>query len=288
MLGQVLIPLLISNNHTITALSRSPNSDAKLVSWGAVPIRGDVLSLDVLRQSARETDATIHAAFGDFKGFEEYKNVCEQDREAISAMAEGMKGTGKIFIYTGGTLGNPRGRVLDEEMEKDESAGPRVHSEADTFLLAKRKGIHSIVIRLAPVVHGPGNTRSFVTILRDLAKEKGISGYVEGDYRWSAVHVNDCARLYLAALTRPPPPGSALHAVGEGPVAVKEIAQVIGEGLKLPVKAIPKEEVMGHFGFTGMVMQMDNPTTWRKTTEWTGWEPREIGLIEDTRAGGYF
>jgi len=37
-----------------------------------------------------------------------------------------------------------------------------------------------------------------------------------------------------------------------------------------------------------MVLQMDNPTRWRKTTEWTGWEPREIGLIEDTKTGGYF
>jgi len=59
-------------------------------------------------------------------------------------------------------------------------------------------------------------------------------------------------------------------------------------GLGLPVKAIEPADAMGHFGFPGMVLQMDNPTRWRKTTEWTGWEPREMGLIEDTKTGGYF
>lgn len=76
--------------------------------------------------------------------------------------------------------------------------------------------------------------------------------------------------------------------MGEEGIQTKEIAEVIGEGLGLPVKAIEPADAMGHFGFPGMVLQMDNPTRWRKTTEWTGWEPREMGLIEDTKTGGYF
>jgi len=279
--------MLISAGHRVTALSRSTTSDDKLKSWGAIPLRGDVTSFDVLKQGARECDATMHLAFRDFKGMEEYAEVCADDRAAIAAMGEALAGTHKVFMYTSGTLGK-KGTVLDENDEKDENAaGPRNLSEIATMDLAK-KGIHSMVIRMSPVVHGPGNKRSFVTILRDVAKEKGVSGYVDGGFRWPAVHVNDAARLYLAALTHPPPAGSVLHGVGEEVIQTKEIAEVIGEGLGLPVKAIEPADAMGHFGFPGMVLQMDNPTRWRKTTEWTGWEPREMGLIEDTKTGGYF
>ena len=48
-------------------------------------------------------------------------------------------------------------------------------------------------MRLAPTVHGDGDT-GFVATLVDIAAERGVSGYIgDGVNRWPAVHRFDAA-----------------------------------------------------------------------------------------------
>jgi nucleoside-diphosphate-sugar epimerase len=111
-------------------------------------------------------------------------------------------------------------------------------------------GVSSGVMRL-PKVH---NTlkQGLVTYLIAIAREKGVSAYVgDGQAKWTAAHVLDVARLYRLALEKHEP-GARYHAVAEEGVRLRDIAETIGRGLKIPVVAISLEEAPAHFGWMSM------------------------------------
>jgi nucleoside-diphosphate-sugar epimerase len=142
------------------------------------------------------------------------------------------------------------------------------------------------VVRL-PQVHDPFK-QGLVTYLIAVAREKGVSAYVgDGLNRWPAVHRLDAARLYRLALEK----GSAdarYNAVAEEGVPLREIAETIGRGLKLPVVSISPEEASGHFGWLGLFVGFDVPASSALTQERLGWHPTGPGLIADLDQMRYF
>jgi nucleoside-diphosphate-sugar epimerase len=85
-----------------------------------------------------------------------------------------------------------------------------------------------------PQVHNTVK-QGLITYAINLAREKGLSAYIgEGRNRWAAAHVLDVARLYRLALEKNEA-GAKYHAVAEEGVRMRDIAEVIGRGLKVPV-----------------------------------------------------
>jgi nucleoside-diphosphate-sugar epimerase len=102
------------------------------------------------------------------------------------------------------------------------------------------------------VVHSelPGSG-GFAVVLVGIARAAGVSAYVgDGANRWPAVNTRDAARLYRLALESAPA-GSRLHGVAEEGIPVREIAEVIGRHLNLPVKSIDPADADAHFGMLG-------------------------------------
>jgi nucleoside-diphosphate-sugar epimerase len=127
-----------------------------------------------------------------------------------------------------------------------------------------------------------------VSWLIDIARQKGVSGYVgDGTNRWPAVHRLDAAHLYRLALEKAPA-GSIMHAVAEEGVPARTIAEVIGRHLDLPVGSVPPEDALDHFGFLGVIWGADVPTSSVLTQESMGWQPTGPRLIEDLEQGHYF
>jgi nucleoside-diphosphate-sugar epimerase len=126
----------------------------------------------------------------------------------------------------------------------------------------------------------------FVSRLIAVAREKGVSAYIgEGRNRWSAGHRLDTARLYRLAIEKGAADknetGARYHSVGEEGVPMKEIAEAIGQGLKVPVVALSPEQAMQHFGFLGAFAGADMPASSALTQQRLGWHPTGPGLISD-------
>ncbi|MYN28146.1 SDR family oxidoreductase [Duganella levis] len=277
--GSAVIQELLGAGHEVLGLARSDDGADTLRQRGIAVHRGDLSDLDALAAGARACDGVIHTAF--IHDFKDFNAAGETDRLAIEAMGEALAGSGKPLITTSGSALLPHGRVGTENDAPD-PAGPAQHrtaSEQLTLALAAR-GVRSSLVRLPPSVHGDGDY-GFAPRLVDIARAKGVSAYIgEGNNRWPAVHRFDAARLYRLVLEHGVA-GVRYHAIGEQGVATREIAEVIGKGLGVPVVSLSAEEAPEHFGFLARFFGADCPASSAQTREQLGWQPAGPGLIED-------
>jgi nucleoside-diphosphate-sugar epimerase len=143
------------------------------------------------------------------------------------------------------------------------------------------------VVRLAPTVHGDGD-HGFVPMLIGIARDKGVSAYVDdGHNRWPAVHRLDAAQLFRLALENGSA-GARYHGVAEEGVPLRDIAQVIGRRLNVPVVSKTPELAAEHFGWFAHFATLDNPSSSERTRQALGWQPTQLRLIADLDRPRYF
>ena len=178
------------------------------------------------------------------------------------------------------------GRLATENDAAASSAAvPRASSEEAAASVAA-KGVRVSVVRL-PQVHDTVK-QGLISYAIALARQKGVSAYVgDGFNRYPAVHVLDTARLYRLALEKREA-GARYHAVAEEGVPLRDVAEVIGRGLKVPVISVSPEEAAAHFGWLGAFAGRDVPASSAQTQEQLAWRPAGPGLIADLEQMRYF
>jgi nucleoside-diphosphate-sugar epimerase len=274
--GSAVVDDLIEAGHRVTGLARSPEKGALLAKTGAKVLRATLEDLKVLTVAAHEADAVIHTAFQ--HDFSSFQACCELDRRVIAALGGALAGSDRPLLVTSGLAGLPRGAT---EADQPRPGSPRV-SEATARGLADA-GLRAATIRLAPSVHGLGD-HGFIPILARLAREKGVSAYVDGvDNAWSGVHRLDAARLYRLALEEGAKQ-SVYHAVTDEEVSFKAIAEVIGRQLRLPVEPRGPE----HFGWFANFAGADMAASSQRTRDLLGWQPAGSSLLADLGQAAYY
>ncbi|BBB00274.1 putative NAD-dependent epimerase/dehydratase [Actinacidiphila reveromycinica] len=294
-IGSAVVPELLGAGHQVIGLARSDASAEALTQAGAEVRRGTLDDLDTLRAAAAESDGVIHLAFKHDIAFSGgFEAAADADRLAIDTFGDALAGTDKPLVIAAGVLGLTPGRVLTEEDGR--TAGPadghptgpakRMDNALATLALADR-GVRSSVVRLCPTVHGDGD-QGFVPMIIATARDKGVAGYVgDGANRWPAVHRSDAATLFRLAL-EDAPAGSVLHAVADEGVPIRDVAEVIGRHLDLPVASVTAEDAPAHFTWMAGFIGLDSPASSTRTRELLGWQPTGPGLLEDLDKGHYF
>jgi nucleoside-diphosphate-sugar epimerase len=276
-IGSALVPELIQAGHQVLGLTRSEEGAERLRKAGAEVLHGNIEDLDSLRKGAAQADGVVHLAFN--HDFSRFQQNCEDDRNAIEAMAEVLRGSDRPFVVTSGTAiaANVDGKPSTEESPVT-AWNPRAASEGKLKELGSQ-GLNASIVRLAQI-HDT-RKQGLVPYMLGVARQKGVSAYIgEGKNRWPAAHVSDTARLYRLAIEKAEA-GAIYHAVDEEGVTMKAIAEAHGRGLGVPVVSIKPEETEAHFGWLSMFAKLDMPSSSAITREKLGWKPTGPGLIAD-------
>jgi nucleoside-diphosphate-sugar epimerase len=247
------------------------------------------------RSAAAASDGVIHLAFKHDIAFSGgFESAAGADRRAVETLGEALSGSDRPFVIASGTLMLTPGRVGTELDGRDlgalahVSGGPRTRAATALLTLSlTARGVRSSVLRLPPTVHGDGD-HGFLARLVGIARDTGVSGYLgDGSDRWPAVHRLDAAHLFRLALEHAPA-GSVLHAVADEGVPIRDIAEVIGRHLELPVTPIAPADASEHFRWLAHFLGADSPASSALTRELLGWQPAQPGLLDDLGKGHYF
>ena len=276
-IGSAVVKELISSGHSVIGLARSDAGAKSVVAAGAEVLRGDLQDLESLRSGATKSDGVIHTAF--VHDFSKFKENCEIDKRAIEVLGSALEGSDRPLLVTSGLALVAAGRAATEEDAPVPVSASYPRASEVTALSLLERGVKASVVRL-PQVHDRVK-QGLVTYLINIARQKGVSAYIgEGLNRWAAVHVLDAARLYRLALENGTA-GAKYHAVAEEGVPVREIAEAIGRGLKLPTMSLFAERAGEHFGPLGLFAGLDLVASSALTQKWLDWRPTQTNLMDD-------
>ena len=250
-IGRAVVAELVGRGHAVTGLARSDDSAAALRDLGAATVAGDLWSADEWGPDARAADVVIHLAM-------DLKSPAEGDTAVFDAVLGGPdsdareSGTaaGPAFVYTSGlwVVGDTEGATVGDDADTSRPAelvAWRVPSE-NRVLAATAAGRTAAVIRPGSVYGrgGGASARMFAT-----AVKSGAAEYVgSGDNRWSSIHVDDLARLFVLVVetgaTGP------INAVDGRPERVAEIAKAASRaaGAEGRTNPLPLEQVRRKLG----------------------------------------
>ncbi|PWR09005.1 3-beta hydroxysteroid dehydrogenase [Micromonospora acroterricola] len=298
--GSYIVPELIAAGHEVIGLARSDTAAAALSALGAKVRRGDLQDLDGLKEAAADSDGVIHVAHRQdllFSGG--IHAVAAAQVPIMLAYGEALAGTGKPLVAAV-SIGSPGqgflGRMATEEdpalPSGDEHKGSlRARNVVETTVIGlAERGVRSSVVRIANIAHDTTDRAGFLPTLIALAKTKGFVGYPgNGTNLWNAVHARDVASLFRLALEKGPA-GSYWHAVDDGDIPFREIAEAIGSRLGLPAVSVPVDELVlpGYFGFLANIVTQSYPASNLITRRTLGWEPAQPRLLADLDNGHYF
>lgn len=238
---------LIDAGYSVRGLVRSEEKAERLRAAGIEPVLGSLDDHQLLVREAQRADGVINAADSDH-------------RAAVEALIEGLEGSGKPLLHTSGSgvVGDDVGgnrlseRIFDEDtpLIVEPRKQPR-HAIDLLVLAAKDRDIRSVVLCDA-MIYGTGrgiNPHSVqIPPLVDQARESGIVRIVgQGINRWSNVHIDDVAELYLLALEKAP--AGAFYFVENGEASYAEIGAAIARRLGTgPVQSWSVEQAIPRWG----------------------------------------
>jgi nucleoside-diphosphate-sugar epimerase len=291
-IGSAIVQELIGAGHTVLGLARSDAEARSIAAAGAEAHPGALEDPDSLRRGVAASEGVIHTAYNHDFVTVTREAAAEADRRAIEVLGAELAGSGRPFVVTSGLglglglLAHRRTFTEDDALDPSTGAAHRLPSERAALSLASRD-VRASVVRLPPSVHGDGD-RAFVPELVRIARETGVSAYVgDGRNRWPAVHRLDAARLYRLALEKGAA-GATFHGVAEEGVPTRDIAEVIGRRLNVPVVSQSPERAASHFTWLARLFAFDVPTSSTRTQQSLDWHPQQLGLISDLERGRYF
>lgn len=283
--GSAIVGVALRHGHAVRALARSEAAAASLREAGATPVLGTLHDTELLATEASAADGVIHTASpGD-------QTSAAIDEKVIEAVLGALSGTGKPYLHTSGIwiYGN-----TDGEIDEDAPLAPPPITEWRLPLDARVRagaadGVRAIVIAPGIVYgHGKGLPNLLVNAPRTTEEYPALTFPGTGDQHWTTVHVDDLARLYVAALTEGKTGAYYFGVSGVNPL-VRDLAQAASHGIGLEGRVEPEDEAAtrDRLGPLADALLLDQQATGGRARADLGWEPRGRTLVDELAIGSY-
>ena len=271
---------LIAAGHNVRGLVRTSEKADVLTKLSIQPVLGSLDDVGLLTREARKADGVVNTANADH---------LPSARAFITALA----GTGKPLVHTSGSsvIGDDaRGNrvaeaIFDEDTPFVVPPAKQQRRDLDLMVLgAAGSGVRSAVICPCKI-YGTGrgaNPHSVqIPFLVDNAHRHGFVQIVgRGVNRWSNVHIDDLADLYLLVLEKAP--AGAFYFAENGEASFGEIGEAIAARLGLgPVQSLPAESAAEKWGESRAYYSFGSNSRVRakRARRELGWAPRHTSVI---------
>lgn len=278
-IGGAVADALLAAGDQVIGLARSDEAAQKIEGTGVDVLRGNLTDTSALVRGAKEADAVINTAS---------TNDGARDTAAVEAMLGALAGTGKAFIFTSGVwvLGDTDGKIADEDTPVNPPGFLIWRTDLEERVLAAaRENIRAIVIRPAMVY---GRAGGLFTSFLESAKKDGAQYIGDGENRWTSIHVEDLADLYVLALHQAPA-GTLLHGANGDAVRTRHIAEAanraVGAGPCLQPLTI--EDARRAMGPIADALAMDQRVSGTRARRVLGWSPHRKELLDEIENGSY-
>jgi nucleoside-diphosphate-sugar epimerase len=271
-IGSAVARELVRAGHEVTGMHHSAGTADVVRAAGATPVRGDIADPATYAESAAEHDVLIHLAA-------DPENQVAADAAAVDTLIEAARShmiRDAHLIYTSGcwALGDTGGMPADEDYPLDHPAEIAAWRSANEERVLGMPGegsdLTATVIRPGYVY---GGVSGLVTPLFASAAETGAARFVgDGENRWSMIHRNDLATLYLRVVEERAP--GIFHGVDDSPTRLVDVARAASEaaGAGGETESVPLEEARRSLGPVADALLLDQTIVTRRAEE-VGWRP---------------
>lgn len=269
-IGSAVLEALTGAGHDVVAVVRNERAAGTVSAAGATALEGDVTDVAWFTAALEGVDGAIHTAAPD-EGAPEFNAAVVE--AAIRAFGAGDR----RFVLTSGIWEYGSGVGLDDDgtLAPPDLVAWRVPQEER--LLAS--GVDVSIV--APgIVYGHG--RGLVGLVTEAPRTPSGALRLIGDgsQRWTFVHVDDLARLYVAVLEHDRPLGRVIGSDGSPTTVHALAASVAGPAGVAPESAEATRERLGAAFADALLLDQDASGEKARSI---GWVPEVTSVIDEVR-----
>jgi len=277
-IGFAVSSALAAAGHHVVGLVRSPEK-AKLVASAEIePLLGTMSEPSSYAKTAVDCHVLVHCAA------EYTPRFHELDLLTIKTLVNAAKESRspRKIVYTSGVwlYGSTGNTAVDEASLLNPVAYVVKRIKTEEFVLQANDGkVKTLLIRPGCVYGGSG---SLTAEWFESATKKGAAEIIgNGSYRWTMVHVQDLANLYLRAIESSYG-GEIFNGTDRSRFTVMECAQAASKaaGKKGKVRSIPLAKARKMMGPLADCLTLDQHVDSGKAVRLLGWQPRHGGFVD--------
>lgn len=269
--GSSVLTALVAAGHDVTAVVRSDSAAAAVTAKGAVASVHALPDTEWLAQQLRESDGAIHTATPDDGSAPSF------DDSVLEAVFSAYHGTRKRYVHTGGVWVHGTGDDITEDTPIRAPEITAWRQERELRVLAA-EFVGSVIEPGIVYGYGKGIPNTIAQAPRSASGALLLVG--SGDQRWTTVHVDDLADLYVRVFDEAPGGERYIGVSGINPT-VRELGQAVAGKVEPEDPEATRLRLGAPFADA---LLLDQQATGEKARLTFGWKPRRPALVEELGA----
>ncbi len=277
-IGFAVATAFAAKGHQVFGLVRSEEKAKKVAAAEVQPVIGSMNDPHSYTTVARSCQLLIHCAA---EMSEQFHLLDRKTIETLIKMAAESE-LSRSIIYTSGVwlYGNTANTLVDEASQLHPTTLVMPREETEKIVLNANSGkLATLIIRPGCVYGGTGGLTA--TWFESASKEGSAHIVGDGNFRWSMVHVQDLADLYVRA-GESYLAGEIFNATDRSRFTVLECAQAANQaaGGNGKIHMTSQSEAAKTMGAFAECLTLNQHIDSSKATQLLGWQPRHGGFVD--------